>query len=274
MSDRVIVSAVQMSSTPEVSDNLDKADALIRQAVDRGAQLVLLPENFAHMPNSEKERGPVIESDGEGPIQTFLSECARAHGIYLVGGSVPIAAQQAGKAYAASLCYGPDGSRVARYDKIHLFNVRVPGGRSYSESDAFEYGPLESNDGLFDTPWGRFAMTICYDLRFPELFRRVAAKEAAAFLVPAAFTFDTGKAHWECLLRARAVENLAFVIASNQHGQHPNGRRTWGHSMVLDPWGKMLDATESGDGIVLAELDLDRQKELRKEFPCLEHRRI
>ena len=157
--------------------------------------------------------------------------------------------------------------------KVHLFDVRLPHGKRYAESDSFEYGALSQNDGLFETPWGTFCMTICYDLRFPELFRKASSRGVVGFLVPAAFTYDTGEAHWEVLLRARAIENMAYVVASAQYGIHANARRTWGHSMVLDPWGKLLACQASGDGAVLATLDLAEQKTLRQNFPCLEQRR-
>ena len=272
--EQLVVAAIQMSSTADIKHNLTRADGLIDQAVNNGAQLVLLPDNFAHMPNTNIERLQACEVIGTGPIQKFLSNKSEQHGIYLVAGSVPVASTNPDKVFAASLCFGPTGSLLARYDKVHLFDVRLPDGKRHAESDNFEYGGLIENDGLLETPWGTFCMTICYDLRFPELFRKASSRGVVGFLVPAAFTYDTGEAHWEVLLRARAIENMAYVLASAQHGIHANGRRTWGHSMVLDPWGKLLACQASGDGVVLATLDLVRQKTLRRNFPCLEQRRV
>ena len=274
ISEQLVVAAVQLSSTADIQHNLVLAGELIDQAVKGGAQLVLLPENFAHMPNTESERQQASEVIGTGPIQEFLSRRSEQHAIYLIAGSVPIVSTHPGKVFAASICFDPSGSLLARYDKIHLFDVQLPNGKRYAESDGFEYGALSENDGLFETPWGTFCMTICYDLRFPELFRKASAQNVVGFLVPAAFTYETGKAHWEILLRARAIENMAYVIASAQHGTHSNGRQTWGYSMVLDPWGKLLACQASGDGVVLATLDLARQEALRRDFPCLEHRRL
>ena len=274
INEQLVAAAVQLSSTADIQHNLVLAGELIDQAVKGGAQLVLLPENFAHMPNTESERQQACEVIGTGSIQEFLASKSEEHAIYLVAGSVPIVSTHPGKVFAASLCFDPSGSVLARYDKIHLFDVLLPNGKRYAESDGFEYGALSENDGLFETPWGTFCMTICYDLRFPELFRKASAQNVVGFLVPAAFTCETGKAHWEVLLRARAIENIAYVIASAQHGTHSNGRQTWGHSMVLDPWGKLLACQDFGDGVVLAKLDLARQEALRQDFPCLEHRRL
>jgi predicted amidohydrolase len=273
-SKKLVVAAIQISSTSDIQRNIELAEMLIDQAVDEGAQLVLLPENFAQIPSSKIKRQQAYEAIGSGPIQEFLATKSEQKSIYLVAGSVAIASEHSHKAFSASLCFDPNGDLLARYNKIHLFDVRLPGGKNYAESDSFEYGELSSNGGLFSTPWGTFCLTICYDLRFPELFRQVIDQDIIGYLVPAAFTYDTGAAHWETLLRARAIENLSFVIASNQVGVHPNGLKSWGHSMVLDPWGTILGQQEIGEGAVLATLDISRQRELRREFPCLKHRRI
>ena len=273
-SNKLVVAAVQLGSTADVQTNLKLVDTLIDNAVDGGAQLVLLPENFAHIPRSNIEREAVREPIGSGPIQEFLATKSEQKNIYLVAGSVPIASDHPCKSFSTSLCFDPHGDMLARYNKVHLFDVQLPGGKNYAESDSFEYGELNSNEGLLSTPWGTFCMTICYDLRFPELFRQALDYDVIGYLVPAAFTYDTGAAHWETLLRARAIENMSFVIASNQVGTHPNGLQSWGHSMVLDPWGTILGQQDIGEGVVLATLDIARQSELRRDFPCLEHRRI
>ena len=272
--EKLIVVAIQIGSTADVQRNLQLVEVLIDEAFDKGAKLIVLPENFAQIPNTKAERQQVYETIGFGPIQEFLSTKSEQKSIYLVAGSIAIASEHPSKAFSASLCFDPNGNLLAQYNKIHLFDVQLADGKKFAESDSFEYGELSLNDGMFSTPWGNFCMTICYDLRFPELFRQAHDHDVIGYLVPAAFTYDTGAAHWETLLRARAIENMSFVIASNQVGEHPTGLKSWGHSMVLDPWGTILNQQDVGEGFVLATLDTVRQSELRRDFPCLEHRRI
>lgn len=270
------VAAIQMNSGAEVGANLLRAGELIERAVADGAGLVVLPENFAIMPLNDKDRLSVAEDIGTGPIQSFLSGQARSSGVWIVGGTIPLSAPQTGKCYATCLVYDPDGGRVARYDKIHLFDVEINNSESYRESDVFMAGADDADNIVsVDTPSGRLGLTICYDLRFPELYRQLSEDGAVLFSVPSAFTATTGRAHWETLLRARAIENLAYVVASGQSGTHINGRETFGHSMIVDPWGRILDRIrDEPEGVVLAEIDLERLKSVRQSFPALQHRRL
>ncbi|OGI37238.1 MAG: acyltransferase [Candidatus Muproteobacteria bacterium RBG_16_64_10] len=265
------LAAIQMASGPEVAQNLAAAEQLIATAAQAGAGLVALPENFALMAGSDAERLAAAEDDGRGPIQDFLAEAARRHRIWLVGGTLPIKAQPSGKARATCLLFDDHGRRVARYDKIHLFDVQLPNGEQYRESAAFEPG---SEIVVADTPFGKLGLAVCYDLRFPELFRAMLDRSAEVFAVPSAFTALTGRAHWEILVRARAVENLAYVIAAAQGGRHASGRETWGHSMIVDPWGEVLARQETGAGVALAVCDRARLAEIRAQLPSLRHRRI
>jgi nitrilase len=269
------VAAIQMCSGAEVAPNLATAGRLLRDAAAAGAELAVLPENFASMPRREADRLAVAEDDGAGPIQDFLSAAARDLGIVVIGGTIGLrTAADPRRVAAASLTYGPDGRRLARYDKIHLFDVDLPGGAgTYRESAGICPG---SAPGLVELPWGteRVAagVTVCYDIRFPELYRWLTARGAQLMVVSAAFTAPTGEAHWEVLLRARAVENLCAVVAAAQTGVHANGRRTWGHSMVIDAWGRVLACLPEGEGHALADVDLARQAQVRTEFPALTHR--
>jgi nitrilase len=265
------VAAIQMTSGPEVAPNLAAADRLVADAAAAGAGLAVLPENFALMARTDAERLGAAEDDGRGPIQDFLADCARRHGIWLVGGTLPIKGGQAAKARAACLLFDDRGRRVARYDKIHLFDVQLPNGEQYRESAAFEPG---SEIVVADTPVGKLGLAVCYDLRFPELFRAMLDRGAELFAVPSAFTALTGRAHWEILVRARAVENLACVVAAAQGGRHASGRETFGHSMVVNAWGEILAQRESGAGIAAAECDRARQADIRARLPSLRHRRI
>lgn len=263
---------VQMNSGDDLSRNLARAAELLAQAADCGADLVVLPENFAFMPPAERARREVAEADGNGPAQDFLAREAQRHRIWIVGGTVPLVDDDKRLPAAACLVFNASGRRVARYDKIHLFDVAVPGsGESYRESRATQAGAVPV---LVDTPCGRLGVTVCYDLRFPELYRELQAGGADGFAVPAAFTARTGRAHWDILLRARAIENLGFVLAAAQVGEHPGGRRTYGHSMIVDAWGEVLEVAGNGETVVTAQLDLRRQAQIRQEFPALEHRRI
>ncbi|MEK7206314.1 MAG: carbon-nitrogen hydrolase family protein [Pseudomonadota bacterium] len=283
-----LVAAIQLASGPQVSANLNEAARLIGNAADAGAELVVLPENFAIMPLQDADRLAAAEEEGHGPIQDFLSEQARMHRVWLVGGTIPLAANNKGdvqdaqvsreagmpeatKVRAACLLYNDHGERVARYDKIHLFDVSLDNGEQYQESRTIEAGdkPVVAN-----TPWGGLGLAVCYDLRFPELFRELLDQGAEMFAVPAAFTAHTGKAHWEVLVRARAIENLSFVIASAQGGYHINGRETHGHSMIVSPWGVVLDRLERGAGFVIADCDRGQLHSVRTSLPSIQHRRV
>lgn len=264
------VAAVQMTSTMSVQRNLDTVARLLGEAADQGAVLAVLPENFALMAQRERDKQAIAENDGEGPVQQQLSELAQRHHLVLVAGTFPIRVPGETRVAAASLVYGPDGNRLGRYDKIHLFDVNVPGA---AESHRESAGMVAGHQVVVaDTPAGRVGVAVCYDLRFPELFRAMNDAGADFFAVSAAFTVPTGEAHWHLLLRARAVENLCHLIASAQFGEHENGRRTYGHSAVVDHWGRVVAELPSGEGVVVGEVDLARQAEVRREFPALEHR--
>jgi len=265
------VAAVQMVSGPVVSENLDEAARLIDAAVADGAGLVVLPENFAIMPRSDADRLAAVEKDGHGPIQEFLAAQARRHRVWLVGGTIPLAANSADKVRAACLLFNDRGERVARYDKIHLFDVSLDNGEQYLESRSFEPGDAVV---VADTPCGKLGLAVCYDLRFPELFRRLLDRGAELFVVPAAFTAHTGKAHWEVLVRARAIENLAYVIAAAQGGRHANGRETHGDSMIVSPWGEVLARLAHGAGYAIADCDRARLQSVRASLPSIRHRRL
>jgi len=260
------VAAVQMISTSDLAENLAQADELIARAAGDGARLVSLPEYFCCMGRSDRDKLAIREEDGVGPIQDFLSEQARRHGVWLAGGTLPLACPDPERVFNTQLVYAPDGRRAARYDKIHLFNFQR-GAESYDESLAICPGAAVRT---FDTLAGPVGLSICYDLRFPELYR--ALGPVSLILAPAAFTYTTGKAHWEILLRARAIENQCYVLAAAQGGQHPNGRRTWGHSMLVDPWGEVVDVLPEGPGVVGGTIDPLRLHEVRQALPALRHR--
>lgn len=265
-------SAIQMASSPNVSSNLIAAERLIGEAADSGAKLVALPENFALMGDHELDKVRIREAHGDGPIQNFLSTTAKKYGVWIVGGTMPMACPAENKVKAACLLYDDRGECVARYDKMHLFDVHVPGTTEvYRESDSIEPG---TGPVVVDTPFGKVGLAVCYDLRFPEFFRNMAAQGMDILVIPSAFTSETGAAHWEVLLRARAIENLCYVIAPNQGGFHINGRKTFGHSMIIDPWGVVLDCYKTGGGFVTAEIDFDRLDKVRSAFPVLSHRRF
>jgi predicted amidohydrolase len=269
MTERIRIAAVQMISTPEVAPNLATAGRWVAEAAAQGAQLVALPEYFPIIGGSDADRLAVRESEGCGPIQDFLAETAARHGIWLVGGSLPLMADDPSKLRNSCLVFDPAGRRVARYDKIHLFGFQK-GAEFYDEAATIEAGTPEPV--TFDTPFGRIGLGICYDLRFPELFRALAPLDL--IVLPAAFTDTTGQAHWEMLLRARAVENQCYLLASAQGGLHPTGRMTHGNSMIIDPWGEVLARIDKGEGVVVAELDFARISEVRQSLPALQHRRI
>ncbi len=264
--------AIQMASSPSVRANLLEADKLIGEAAKAGAKLVALPENFAIMGMNEFDKVKQKEALGVGIIQDFLTNTAKKYAVWIVAGTIPIATVDENKIRAACLIYNDLGKCVARYDKIHLFDVRLPEtGDEYLESTAIEAG---DNPLVINTPFGKLGIAICYDLRFPELFRDMSDAGVEIVVVPAAFTAETGAAHWEVLLRARAIENLCYIIAPAQGGFHLNGRKTYGHSMIVDPWGIVLDCYKTGGGFVSAEIDLERIEKIRSTFPVLKHRRF
>jgi nitrilase len=266
------IAAVQMNSGADVAANLAAAGRLLEQARAQQAAVAVLPENFAFMGAHERDKLAVAEPDGRGPIQEFLAATARELKLWLVAGTVPLRTPAAERVAAACLVFDAGGARVARYDKIHLFDVDVPDGGNYRESASIAPGSLVAV--VVDTPAGRVGLSVCYDLRFPELFRQLAARGAEILAVPSAFTERTGAAHWEVLLRARAIENLCYVAAAGQFGEHPGGRRTFGHSLIVDPWGRVLAQQPSGEGVVVAPVPREPLLELRRSFPVLEHRRL
>ncbi len=266
------VAAIQMASGPNIGANLIEAERLIGMAVENGAELLVLPENFALMGLTEEDKVKSCEEEGRGPIQDFLSRQAATHGVWIVGGTLPLRSSQAGKVYAACLLYDSSGAVVARYDKMHLFDVRIEASReNYTESLTIVPGERVT---VVDTPFGRLGLAVCYDLRFPELFRCMLEQDAELFAIPSAFTAVTGKAHWEALVRVRAIENLCYVVAAAQGGYHINGRETYGDSMVVDPWGNVLDRLANGAGVVCASLDLEHLQGIRRGFPAIDHRRL
>jgi len=262
------VAAIQMASGPNVTGNLNEARRLIEKAAEQGARLVVLPEYFPIIGMADTDKIAVGEQPGSGPIQAFLSETARRHKIWLVGGSIPLVASVPDKILNTCLVFDEHGEQVARYDKIHLFNLDL-GNEHYHEARTIEPGKQVV---VVDSPFGRIGLAVCYDLRFPELFR--AMQDVDIIVLPSAFTETTGKMHWEPLVRARAIENLAYVIAAAQGGYHVSGRETHGHSMIVDPWGRVLDQMVRGSGVVIAEVNRGYQASLRASLPALLHRTI
>jgi len=259
-----------MNSGPDVTLNLGVAGGLLSEAAAAGAVLAVLPENFAIMGAREADRQAVAEAPGAGPIQDALAELAQRLSLWIVAGTVPLRGRTAGKVAPASLVFDANGQQVARYDKIHLFDVDMPDkGEIYRESATFEAG---TEPILVETPAGSLGLSVCYDLRFPELYRQLCARGAQLLAVPAAFTVPTGLAHWEVLLRARAVENLCYVLAAAQWGQHANGRETYGDAMIVDYWGRVLARRIAGAGVVVAQIDSAAQAGVRAGFPALRHR--
>jgi len=266
------VAAIQMASGPNVKANLAEAEKLIKIAIQQGAELVVLPENFAIMGTSETDKVKVAEDFGTGLLQNYLKEQAIKHNIWLVGGTIPIRSKEPGKVYAACLLFNPQGELVARYDKIHLFDVTIEASNeSYTESQTIAGGDKVV---VVDTPFGRLGLAVCYDLRFPELFRVMVDQGMEICALPSAFTSLTGKVHWESLLRSRAIENLSFMIAADQGGYHVGGRETHGDSMIIDPWGLVLNRLPHGTGVVVANLDTVKLEHTRKMFPALQHKRF
>ena len=262
------VAAVQMASGPNVAANLQEAERLIELAAATGARIVALPEYFAIMGMKDTDKVAARERDGRGPIQDFLSAQAKRHRVWIVGGSVPLESDVPDKVRNSCLVYDAQGTRVARYDKIHLFGFEM-GEERYSEERTIQAGKQVC---VVDSPYGKLGISVCYDLRFPELYR--AMGDVDLILVPSAFTETTGKAHWDTLIRARAIENLAYVIAPAQGGYHVNGRETHGHTMIVDPWGVVLDRLARGSGVVVAGVNPTYQAKVRKSLPALAHKTL
>jgi predicted amidohydrolase len=260
------VAAVQTLSGGDVAENLAAITPLVEQAVAQGAKLVLLPEYFGIFGERASDKVAVREADGDGPQQTFLARLAREHGVWMIGGTVPIATADPSRVKSALLVYNPDGRRVARYDKMHLFAFSQ-GSERYDEAKTIERG---TTPVTFAAPFGRVGLSICYDLRFPELFRTF--RDVSLIVVPSAFTATTGAAHWHLLLKARAVENQCYVLAAAQGGLHANGRRTYGHSALIDPWGSVVAELAEGPGVVVGDIDDTRLAQVRADLPALQHR--
>jgi predicted amidohydrolase len=269
---KIHMAAIQMASGPNVGANLIETRRLIAQAVRAGANMVVLPENFAIMGMKESDKVDIREQDGNGPIQEFLAEQAKKNNVWLVGGTIPLVANAPNKVRAACMVYDNTGKRVARYDKAHLFDVSIEDtGEQYIESETIEAG---ADIVVVDTPFAKIGLAVCYDLRFPELFRNMLNHQVEVIVIPSAFTAITGAAHWEVLVRARAIENLCYVVAADQGGYHVNGRESYGDSMIVDPWGHILDRLSSGSGFVMGEIDLNYLRKTRRNFPALEHRKL
>lgn len=262
------IAAIQMVSTPDVEQNIAAVRRLVADAVRQGAQLVLLPEYWPIMGMQDADKVAHAERLGTGPIQQCMADLAREHRIWLIGGTLPMVAPEADKVLNTVMVYDPEGRHVIRYDKIHLFSF-TKGGESYDEARTIVHGTTVAS---FDAPFGRVGLSVCYDLRFPELYR--AMGECALIVMPAAFTYTTGKAHWEILLRARAIENQCYVLAAAQGGHHPNGRRTWGHSMLVDPWGEVKAVLPEGEGVVAGDIDSEYLQQVRESLPALKHRKL
>lgn len=264
------IAAIQMNSSADLQSNLQRAMGLLEEAARDGVQLAVLPENFALMPQESRDKWAHAEQPGEGPIQEFLAEISARLGMWIVAGSIPLESPAEQRVYGACPVYDAKGEQQACYRKIHLFDVHLPDGEeAYQESWSMYPG---DELVLAETPAGRLGLTICYDVRFPEMFRRLIDDGATLFSVPAAFTKTTGTAHWHALLRARAIENLAYVIAPGQYGVHADNRETYGHSLIVDPWGRILAEQPSGDAVVAADIDPQLPGKLRAEFPALANR--
>ncbi|WP_323012617.1 carbon-nitrogen hydrolase family protein [Castellaniella sp.] len=261
------VAAVQMVSGLSLDDNLQQAAYWIKLAAQAGAKLIALPEYFCFMGRRDPDKLALAEAPGAGPIQSFLADQAKQHGVWMVGGTLPLHSPDADRIYNACLVFDPHGQQAVRYDKIHLFGFQKD-TESYDESISIR--PGDNPPQVFSLPFGRISLATCYDLRFPELFR--AQGDVRLMVLPAAFTYTTGSVHWEVLLRARAIENQCYVLASAQGGTHENGRRTWGHSMLIDPWGEVLDCLPEGPGVVSGVLDMGRLDAVRQALPALKHR--
>src|SRR5471032_1786757 len=260
------VAALQMVSAPDRERNIAEAGRLIAEAARDGAQLVLLPEYFCYMGFKDTDKLAIRETPGHGSIQQFLSDAAREHRVWVIGGTLPLESPDASRVLNTTLVFDPTGTQVARYDKIHLFNFEK-GTESFDEARTIQPG---AEVQTFDAPFGCVGLSICYDLRFPELYRTMG--DCAMIVVPSAFTYTTGEAHWETLLKARAVENQCYVLAAAQGGKHENGRRTWGHSMLIDPWGEVVAVVEEGAGVAAGAIDAGRIASVLQSLPALRHR--
>lgn len=269
MKDNFIVAAVQMTSVNDRDDNLNKANALLSKGVERGAALLALPENFSFMGN-EEEKAKIVEDFEKGVSVRFLKDFALKNKVWIMGGSLPLRAES-GKIYNSALLFDDSGKIAARYDKIHLFDVNIAGGERHEESKLVEGGKKITT---VDSPFSKLGFSICYDLRFPELYRAMTRDGAKIIFSPAAFTVETGFAHWEVLIRARAIENQVYMIAPAQFGTHSATRRTYGNAMIVDPWGKVLARAADREMVITAEIDLSYQEMIRKGLPCLQHRRF
>jgi deaminated glutathione amidase len=266
------VAAIQMTSSHEVAENLASAGALLREAKDAGALVACLPENFSFIGLKDADKLKVAEADGDGPVQAFLSNTARQLKMWILGGTIVIRTNDSSRVANSSLLIDADGKRVARYDKIHLFDVTIPGrDEQYRESNHVLPG---RSPVIADTPVGKLGLSVCYDMRFPELYRELVSQGAEWLAMPAAFTVPTGRAHWETLLRARAIENLCYVVAPAQSGLHTSGRETYGDSLIVDYWGQVLSRLAKGNGVITADIDLAAQAESRARFPALDNRRL
>lgn len=266
----VTISAIQLTATPDVKANLAQAEQLIDQAAQQGAKIVVLPEMFCYLGGTTRGSIEIAEQENNGPIQEFLYQQAEKHHIWIVGGTLPI--RHKDKAYAASLVINPQGKIAGRYDKLHLFDAALDKGKEqYRESDYTHHG---NHICVVDTDYGRLGVCVCYDLRFPELFRIFFQEKVDFIAIPSAFAYTTGVPHWEILLRARAIENASFIIASNQVGRHSETRFTYGHSMLISPWGTILDMNVDKIGVVTSEMDLEHAKDFRKNIPIDKHQRI
>jgi deaminated glutathione amidase len=270
------IAAVQMISTPRVATNLEAARRLVARAASEGAELVVLPEYFCFMGKTDRDKLSIAETLGDGPIQRMLAETAREHRVWLIGGTLPLAVVDAARPAGAEidrvmnsdLVFSPQGELAARYDKMHLFAFDN-GSERYDEARTLRAGRTPV---AFDAGGVRVGLSVCYDLRFPELYRALVKPPCDLLSVPSAFTYTTGAAHWEVLLRARAIENQCYVVAAAQGGTHENGRRTFGHSLVVDPWGEIVACLDEGEGVVVAELQRERIASVRRQLPALEHR--
>jgi deaminated glutathione amidase len=267
-----VVAAIQMTSSHVVADNLAAAAGLLREAKDLGSEIACLPENFSFIGLRDADKMQVAEADGEGPVQSFLSETARRLKMWILGGTIVIRGNGAVRVANSSLLIDAAGKRVARYDKIHLFDVTIPGrDEQYRESTHVAAG---REPVIADTPVGRLGLSVCYDMRFPELYRELVSLGAEWLAMPAAFTVPTGRAHWETLLRARAIENLCYVVAPAQSGTHSSGRETYGDSLIVDYWGQVLSRLAKGTGVITADIDLAKEAETRARFPALANRQL
>lgn len=266
------IAAIQMISSASFNENLQRASQLIIEAANGGADMVVLPEYFAYMGLKEKDKFEHVEKHKNGPLQSKLVELARKLGIWIVAGTHPIESDESQRPFGRCYVIDQRGEVITWYDKIHLFDVMVGDNQgSYCESKYTKAGEDVVN---FNTPWGKIGLAVCYDLRFPEIFRKHVEQGCEILIMPAAFTYKTGKQHWEVLIKARAIENLCYFVASAQGGKHENGRETWGHSCVVSPWGDTIEELSSGEGFILVDLKREKQALLRKEFPVLSHKKL